>query len=232
MGTTMAGSSDLHLLADSEIIQRVLAGEVAAYEVIMRRHNQRLYRAARAILRDDDEAEDVLQETYVRAYQHLRDFAGEAQFSTWLTRIAVNEALARLKRRERVSDVAGTREARTQAMDILESHAPGPEQQLLEAETRNLLEAAIDALPEAYRVVFVLREIEEMHTAEAAACLDLSEETVKVRLHRARRMLRRELLARAGAASTQAFTFMGERCDRLVRSVLDALGSAGGPQAT
>jgi RNA polymerase sigma-70 factor (ECF subfamily) len=222
---TTAGTSQLHLLTDGELVERVLAGELSTYEVIMRRHNQRLYRAARAILRDDDEAEDVLQHTYVRAYQHLHDFAGEAQFSTWLTRIAVNESLARLKRRQRISDPAGTDQARGQTMDLLESPTPNPEQRLLEVETRRVLEAAIDTLPEAYRVVFMLREIEEMSTAEAAACLELSEDVVKVRLHRARRMLRRELYARTGAASAQAFLFMGERCDRVVRSVLDALAS-------
>ncbi len=223
MGTTTIEISELGLLADGEIVQRVLAGEVDAYEVIMRRHNQRLYRAARAILRDDDEAEDVIQETYVRAYQHLADFAGEAQFSTWLTRIAVNEALARLRGRRRVSDAGGDREGRREAMDLFESPSAGPEQQLLEGETRRVLEAAIDALPEPYRVVFVLREIEEMDTAQTAACLDLTEETVKVRLHRSRRMLRRELYARAGAASAEAFLFGANRCDRVVRSVLEAV---------
>jgi RNA polymerase sigma-70 factor (ECF subfamily) len=167
----------------------------------------------------------------VRAYQHLRDFAGEAQFSTWLTRIAVNEALSRRRHRQRVSDLAYTDDARRQMMDLFESPTPGPERQLLEAETRRILESAIDDLPDAYRVVFVLREIEEMNTAEAAACLDLTEETVKVRLHRARRMLRRELCARTGSASTQAFQFMGERCDRVVRSVLDSLSAASGPEA-
>jgi RNA polymerase sigma-70 factor (ECF subfamily) len=212
--------------ADSEIIQRVLAGDVDAYEVIMRRHNQRLYRAARAILRNDDEAEDVIQEAYVRAYQHLRDFAGEAQFSTWLTRIAVNEALARLRLRHRIADAAESGDDRREPMERFASPGPGPEQQAVESEIRRVLEAAIDTLPEPYRVVFVLRQIEEMDTANTAACLDLSEETVKIRLHRSRRMLRRELSARAGAASSQAFLFKADRCDRVVRAVFAALRSS------
>ncbi len=229
MGATTIGISELVLLSDNEIVQRVLAGEIEAYEVIMRRHNQRLYRAARAILRSDDEAEDVIQETYVRAYQHLRDFAGEAQLSTWLTRIAVNEALSRLRRHQRISDGGEDGEARRQTMERFESQAPGPEQQLLEGETRKVLEAAIDALPEPYRVVFVLREIEEMDTADTAACLELSEETVKIRLHRSRRMLRRRLAERTGAASAQAFLFKADRCNRVVRAVLAAIASAGRP---
>jgi RNA polymerase sigma-70 factor (ECF subfamily) len=227
MGTTTAAITDLHPPADEELVRRVLAGEVAAYEVIMRRHNQRLYRALRAILRNDAEAEDVLQETYVRAYQHLRGFRGQSRFSTWLTRIAINEALARLRRRKRFSDLAGGDEAKGDAMDRIESRNPDPEQQLLESETRHLLEAAIDALPEPYRIVFALREIEEMDTAEAAEYLELTEETVKVRLHRAKRMLRRDLCARTGSAGKEVFAFMGERCDRVVHSVLEILGSSG-----
>lgn len=226
MGTTTA-ISESHPPADEELIQRVLAGDLAAYEPIMRRHNQKLYRAARAILRDDAEAEDVLQETYVRAYQHLRAFGGHSQFSTWLTRIAVNEALARLRRRKRFSDLAGSDEAKGDAMDRIESRNPDPEQQLLESETRHLLEAAIDALPEPYRLVFALREIQEMDTAETAEFLELTEETVKVRLHRAKRMLRRDLCARTGSAGKEVFAFMGERCDRVVHSVLEILGSPG-----
>lgn len=218
-----AALAELTSLSDNEVVRRVVEGDTGAYEALMRRYNQRLYRAARAILRDDDEAEDVLQETYVRAYQHLKQFAGEAQFSTWLTRIAVNECLSRLRRRKRIADLRPQANDEAPTMDSLKSPNAGPDEQLLAAETRSVLESAIDGLPKSYRTVFVLREVEGMSTAETAASLDLSEETVKVRLHRSRLMLRRGLYERAGAVSAQAFRFMGDRCDRVVRRVMHRL---------
>ncbi len=214
---------ELHGLEDSQIVEQVLAGEIAAYEILMRRHNQRLYRAARAILKNDDEAEDVLQETYTRAYQHLRQFSGHAQFSTWLTRIAVHESLARLRQWKRTAETPATDDPWRWTMDSFESSAPLPDEQVLSAETRAVLESAIDSLPDSYRLVFVLREVEGMSTAETAAALELTEETVKVRLHRGRHMLRRELYERVGEAGPEAFRFMGERCDRVVRIVLGLL---------
>jgi RNA polymerase sigma-70 factor, ECF subfamily len=219
----VAALAELTSLSDNEIVCRVVDGDTGAYEALMRRYNQRLYRAARAILRDDDEAEDVLQETYVRAFQHLRQFAGEAQFSTWLTRIAVNECLSRLRRRKRIADLSPRADDEAPTMDSLKSPNAGPDEQLLAAETRSVLESAIDGLPKSYRTVFVLREVEGMSTAETAASLDLSEETVKIRLHRSRLMLRRGLYERAGAVSAQAFRFMGDRCDRVVRRVMQRL---------
>jgi RNA polymerase sigma-70 factor (ECF subfamily) len=200
---------------DEEVVERVLAGEIAAFEVLMRRYNQRLYRVARSILRDDAEAEDVMQDTYVRAYQHLSQFAGRARFSTWLTRIAVHEALARSHRRARMTaldEVAGP----DGEIAMPTASTADPEYQASARETSRLLEEAILALPDAYRTVIMLRDIEEMTTAEAAACLDISEENLKVRLHRARALLRRELFARAGAASPSAFQFPAARCDRIV----------------
>ena len=208
-------AKQLEAWPDEEIVARVLEGETALYEIIMRRHNQRLYRAARAILRDDTEAEDVLQDTYVRAYQHLRQFAGRAKFSTWLTRIAVNEALARVERRNRFNAI----EDDESKSFVLESKMPDPESQAAQAEVRVLLEEAILALPEGYRTVLMLRDVEEMNTAEAAEVLDMTEENVKVRLHRARALLRKELYARAGAKTSSAFQFMATRCDRVVRGV-------------
>jgi len=202
---------------DEEVVARVLDGDTAAFEIIMRRYNQRLYRAARAILRDDSEAEDVMQDAYVRAYQHLRQFAGRAKFSTWLTRIAVHEALARVQRRRRyeaIDDCQRNGDSMTFA-----SSTPNPEQQVASAETKGLLERAILALPESYRTVLMLRDVEELSTAETAECLDLSEENVKVRLHRARALLRRELYARVGESRDAAFSFMAARCDRIVERV-------------
>lgn len=203
--------------SDEEIIRRVLDGETALYEIIMRRYNQRLYRAARAILRDDGEAEDVLQDTYVRAYQHLGQFAGRAQFSTWLTRIAVHEALARVRRRDRLEQIEPA-EGKNGGF-MLRAKGPDPESQTAQAEIGHLLEEAILSLPEIHRTVLMLRDVEEMSTEEAAAALDITEENVKVRLHRARAMLRKELFARAGAKASSAFQFMGARCDRVVREV-------------
>jgi RNA polymerase sigma-70 factor, ECF subfamily len=206
-------------LTDAELVRWVVAGESTCFEVLMRRHNRRVYRAARAILRDDAEAEDVAQDAYVRAYQHLAQFEGRASFSTWLTRIVVHEALARVRRRARKEEIDGMDEARKNRLQAL-STSVTPELSASAAEVRTLLENSIDALPDSYRHVFVLRDVEEMSTQEAAECLGISEDNVKMRLHRARAQLRRELYARAGAKSSSAFQFMGDRCDRMVAEVM------------
>ena len=189
--------------SDEEVVARVLQGESALFEIIMRRYNQRLYRVARAILRDDGEAEDVMQDAYVRAYQHLNQFAGRAKFSTWLTRIAVHEALSRSRRRSRFDDLDTAVESNGDR--IMTSTDPSPEQQAFSGELKTLLETAVLALPEHYREVVVMRDVEEMSTNEVAVVLDISEENVKVRLHRARALLRRELFAHAGSAAASAF---------------------------
>lgn len=207
--------------SDEEVVARVLDGETALFEIIMRRYNQRLYRVAHSILRDDAEAQDVMQDAYVRAYQHLDQFAGRAKFSTWLTRIAVHEALARAHRRSRVQGLDAEPYGGT--MDPLVSKTPDPEQQASDRELVALLQSAVLALPANYRSVLVLRDIEEMSTSDTAEALELTEENVKVRLHRARALLRRELFARAGAQRGQAFPFMGTRCDRMVEAVMKRL---------
>ena len=183
-------------ISDEEVVRRVRAGETALFEVVMRRYNQRLYRVARAILRNDAEAEDVMQQAYVNAYRHLDQFAGLARFSTWLTRIAVHEALARSRRRGRFDEQETVDEWNGDAMDALKSPGPDPERQAFAGELRTLIESAIEALPEHYRAVFVMRDVEGMSTAESADCLDITEETAKTRLHRAR-MLLRDALYRA-----------------------------------
>lgn len=208
-------------LTDEQVVQRVLGGDTASFEILMRRYNQRLYRAARSILHNEHEAEDVMQETYVRAYQHLRQFEGRAKFSTWLTRIAVHEALARTRRRNRF--VEPSPDASEDPMNRVPTSAPNPEQAASAGELSHLLEQAIDALPDAYRSVFILRDVEEMSTEETAGCLEITEENVKTRLHRARAMLRRELYARAGAGSPAAFQFMATRCDRVVERVFERI---------
>lgn len=209
-------------LTDEHVVERVLQGETALFEIIMRRYNQRLYRVARVILRDDAEAEDVMQDAYVRAYQHLRQFAGKAKFSTWLTRIAVHEALARVEKRGRMSAIEDLTESAGENMTFASREA-SPEQQAAAAEVKVLLESAILALPEGYRSVLMMRDIEELSTAETAESLEISEENVKVRLHRARALLRKELYARAGETRSAVFPFMGERCDLVVRLVLDRI---------
>ena len=207
-------------LPDDEVVQRVRRGETSLFEILMRRYNQRLYRVARAILRDEAEAEDVMQHAYVAAYTHLDQYAGRAQFSTWLTRIAIYEALARARRRGR--EVGPWDGADDDAVSLLRSAWPDPEQQVLEGEMRNLLESAIESLPVPYRSVFVLREVEGLSTAETAECLGVSGDVVKTRLHRARVLLREELIERAGPASA-VYPFPCPRCDRVVNAVFARL---------
>lgn len=225
MATAQSSLAAAAQLSDEEVIARVLEGETALFEIIMRRYNQRLYRVARSILRDDGEAEDVMQDAYVRAYQHLSQFEGRSKFSTWLTRIAVHEALARLHRRRNIEELDAMiqpEQERLQATHCEPAFA-SPEQSASRRELALLLEEAIERLPEKYRTVFVLREIEEASTAEAAESLELTEENVKVRLHRARALLRRDLYARAGNAAADVMPFYAPRCDRVVAAVLERI---------
>jgi RNA polymerase sigma-70 factor (ECF subfamily) len=211
----LQGSPDL---TDEQIVTQVLAGETAAFEILMRRHNQRLYRAARAIVKDEREAEDVVQQAYVNAYTHLRQFDSRARFSTWLTRIAIHEALARARRQGRytpLDDDSGNVE-----QIMARQSPPDPERQAFAHELAGVLEAAIDTLPDGYREVFVLRQVEGLSTADTAECLGVSDDVVKTRLSRARAALREDLLARAGLAVQNAFSFQGARCDRIVAGVL------------
>jgi RNA polymerase sigma-70 factor, ECF subfamily len=229
---TMAGmpvleKARVECWVDEEIVRRVLQGDAILFELLMRRHNQRVYRAIRSILRDDCESEDVMQEAYVSAYEHLAQFEGRAQFSTWLTRIAVNEALKRLAARGRLDPLDDQQyEGEEGAVAEFTSNSPTPESCTFNNELKGLLEEAILALPVTYRTVLVLREVEEMSTAETAEVLSLTDANVKVRLHRAHEMLRGALYARAGGTSTQAFGFHASRCDRVVRTVLERLDSS------
>lgn len=212
---------------DDVIVHRVLEGDSILFELLMRRHNQRIYRAIRSILRDDSECEDVMQEAYVRAYEHLAQFEGRAQFSTWLTRIAVNEALKRLNTRGKLDSLDEEQyEGEDGTMPAFQSKSPTPEAVVSGSEVRGLLEEAIMALPRPYRSVIILRDVEEMSTAETADVLSLTDSNVKVRLHRAHELLRTELFARAGASSIQAFSFHAIRCDRVVQAVFDRLDLA------
>jgi RNA polymerase sigma-70 factor (ECF subfamily) len=210
-------------LSDEQVVALVLEGQTALFEVLMRRHNERIYRAARAILRDERESEDVMQQAYVNAYAHLRQFDRRAQFSTWLTRIAVNEAISRARKRGRYQsldeDAPGASET-----SMSTQQPPDPERQAFTRELSTLLEAAVDTLPDGHREVFVLRDVEGLSTAEAAESLGVSVDVVKTRLSRARAALRRQLFERAGMAASNAFTFQRPRCDRVVAAVMARIG--------
>ena len=203
-------------ISDGEVVARILAGDTALFEILMRRHNGRIYRAVRAILGDDTDAEDVMQQAYLNAFRSLRQFAGDAQFSTWLTRIAVNEALLR-RRKRGAAFVEGDEATMLRAVD---ERTPDPEQQASTAELRDVVEGEVAALPDAYRLVLMMRDIEGLSTAETAASIGVSEDVVKTRLHRARAMLRESLYRRAGGSLHAAFSFGNERCDRVVASVM------------
>jgi RNA polymerase sigma-70 factor, ECF subfamily len=173
-----------------------------------------LFRIIRGILNNEVEAEEVMQEAYVRAYEHLDQFAGRAKFSTWLTKIAVYEAYARLKQRQRTSSFDNYME------ELMATSDRSPEERTFDSEMRSLLERAVESLSDDYRTVLIMRDIEGMSTTETAECLNITEQNVKVRLFRARAMIRRQLFERAGAASSKAFLFLGDRCDRVVETVL------------
>ena len=206
------------LLSDEQVVARVLAGQTALFEVLMRRHNERIYRAARAILRDEHEAEDVMQQAYVNAYSHLRQFDGRSKFSTWLTRIAVHEALARARHRGRYKTMDG--DDSVADMPAAFDAAPDPERLAISHELGALVESAIDRLPDGAREVFMLRQVEGMNTEEVAVALNVSEAVVKTRLSRARGAIRRELFEHAGLAASNTFRFLRPRCDRVVSAVL------------
>ena len=208
-------------MTDAQLIAAVCAGDTRRFEELMRRYNQRVYRVARAIVKDEAEAEDVMQQAYLNAFTHLRQFADRARFSTWLTRIVIHEALGR-RRKARPADQT-VHESEGDAMSQVESTAPSPERQAYASELKRLVEQSVDALPDTYRAVFMLRDIEGLSTAETAEGLDLGEEAVKTRLHRARAILRRELFARAGGATADAFTFGLSRCDAIVQRVFAEL---------
>ena len=203
-------------LTDEEVVARVRAGDTHLFEVLMRRYNQRLYRAVRAILQNDADAEDALQQTYLNAYRHLAQFEGRARFSTWLTRIAVYEALSRRRRAQDKPLGSGDDEQ----VERVVSAAPDPERQTYAGELGTLLESALAALPHGYRSVFMLREVDGLNTAETAQQLRVSEGTVKTRLHRARDLLQRKL---HDVTAAEAFRFDGSRCDRMVAAVMSQL---------
>ncbi len=215
---TIAEAVAFAALTDAEAVGRVLDGDTAFFEILMRRHNQRIYRAVRAVLGSEDEVEDVMQQAYLNAYQHLRQFAGGAQFSTWLTRIAINEAIARKRKRNGFAQ-----ENEEMTLMLVDEKTPDPEQQASASELREVMEREVAALPETFRTIFVLRDVEGLSTAEAAQVLGISEVLAKQRLHRARTQLRENLYRRAGVSLASIFSFGNERCDRVVAAVMARL---------
>lgn len=205
---------------DEALVERARRGESAAFALLMRRHNQRVYRVVRSVLREAGDIEDVMQQAYLSAFLHLDQFAGHARWSTWVCRIALNEAIARLRQRGRFVPLDSASEA-----DMTENspEQPDPEHAAARRELGEVLEDAVDRLPEMYRTVLVLREIEEMSTAETAAVLGVREDVVKTRLFRARAALREHLDRRIGEELPRAYSFGRDRCDRLVEAVLARL---------
>lgn len=214
--------------SDGELLVRLRAGEPAAYAILMRRNNQRLYRLARGILDDEMEAEEAVQEGYLRAFTHLDGFKGEASLATWLARIVLNEALGRRRRRRPMADLDSMAETLSgrDGLPLTGTVEPSPEQAIARQEIRRAIERAVDALPPAFRSVFMLRALEQLSVSATAACLAIPEDTVKSRFHRANKLLRGALAAEFGPWLDGAFPFLGARCDRLTGTVLHRLGLA------
>lgn len=214
---------DKSRISDAEVVDRVLRGEKELYELLMRRHNQKLYRTIRCYLKREGEAEDAMQDTYLRAYEKLHQFRNDSRFSTWLIRIGINTALGKLREAKRLAPAATLE-------DILDNHIilqmpepsrMNPEKIAIQKEVKQLLEKAVDRLPEKYRIIYVLREMEDIAVAEICQCLDLSESNVKVRLHRAKSMLKEDLYKLS--ISRDVFEFGSRHCDAVVARVMTAL---------
>lgn len=224
IASRVAGRSD-----DAELVRRALARDGMAFRTIMERHNRRLYRVARSILRNDSDAEDVVQEAYVKAFARLDGFRGESGLATWLSRIVMNEALGRLRRERPMVELDALEARRTEAQIIPFPHSgpsDDPERTMAQREILQLVEQATDNLPEIFRIVFVTRVIEGMSVEETAELLGLQPETVKTRLHRARRLVREQLDKQIGPVLMDAFPFAGRRCERMTNAVMKQLGLA------
>jgi RNA polymerase sigma-70 factor (ECF subfamily) len=234
----MNQANALHLQtasADADLAGRLRNGDAAAFHILMQRYNQRLFRLARGILRDPSDAEDAVQDAYVLAFTHMDQFREAASLATWLSRIVLNEAFRRLRQRRNMSELDGNDDFTggspiAQVIPFPSAQTPtNPEEDVARAEIRRVLERAIDNLPDMFRVVFILREIEQMSVEETAACLDIPADTVKTRLHRARRLLGHSLRHQLLPNLTGVFPFGGERCSRIVAKVLERLGLPGRP---
>lgn len=207
-------------LSDEEVIQRVMDGKVRMFEVILRRYNQTLYRITRSYLSDEEQCREIVQRAYVRAYEHLDQFRGEAQFSTWLIRITINEALRYIKQENRFTDhEIQAPDNRTVHESLIDQE--DPEHSIAQSDLNRLLQKAIDALPSKYRSVFIMREIEQMNTGDTADSLNISRSNVKVRLHRAKNMLQDTL--KGQVIEADILEFKGNQCDTMVATVMDTI---------
>lgn len=212
-------------LSDLALVQRTMRGDDKAFEIIMRRNNRALYRAARSILQDDAEAEDAVQEAYLRAYRALDSFQGESKLTTWLTRIVINEALQKMRKRKQEMGTISLENVVNLEMHLDTANEgkvspDNPEAAAMRGQTRKLLEHKIDQLPSAFRTVFILRALEEMSVEETASCIGITEATVRTRFFRAKSLLRESLAKEIDVVFEDAFAFAGERCDRIVSTVL------------
>ncbi|MFD2245275.1 RNA polymerase sigma factor [Pontibacter ruber] len=225
MKTLLSHINQAHRVSDTEVVERVLAGEKEFYEILMRRHNQKLYRIIRSYLHDEEEVEDAMQDTYLKAYKNLSQFSFKAQFSTWLIRIGINEALGRLRQQKKLAAFHDQKDNLSELtlLQLPDTKNMNPEHKAIQKEVKQLLEKAIDKLPAAYKTIYMLREVEEMSVTEVAACLNLSESNVKVRQHRARLLLKERLYEMS--VNSEVFEFGSRRCDRMVEKVMGALPS-------
>lgn len=215
-------------MSDNDLVFQIIAGNKPAFETLMRRYNPRLFRVARSILKQDADAEDALQEAYIHAFLHLAAFRSEALFSTWLTRIVINESLGRLRKNRQWNNVIDLHE-NISDIDLAEGtimktgHHSEPEHQVLQNEIRLLIEQKLDTLPPLLRLVFILRAIEEVPATEVASLLEVPETTVRTRFFRARHLMQEALSQEVEAAYGNVFAFDGERCDRIVAAVMARL---------
>ena len=213
------------IASDMALVRRALAREADAFRIIIKTHNQRLYRIARGVVRNNAEAEDIVQEAYLRAFANLAAFRGDASLATWLTRIVINEALGRLRKRKRHVPMPENLEAQIIRFPL--NPSDDPERTMAQRQILGLVERATDSLPDVYRTVFVARVIEGLSMEETAALLSIKPETVKTRLHRARALVRKALDDEIGPVLLDAFPFAGRRCDRLTEVVMKRLGFEG-----
>lgn len=224
--------AELRGRSDEELVAFARRGGESAVRELIRRNNRRLFRVARAVVRSDGEAEDIVQETYVRAFTGLDTFRGESRFATWLTRIAMNEALQRVRKRRPTAELSELETAAASEGRIImfpiSSTPPGADSEVGRSQVRAFLEKAVDELPEAFRIVFILRDIEDMSTEETASQLCLRPETVKTRLHRARSLMRKAIEKHLSASFSELFPFDGARCEKMADRVIDRL-RGGGP---
>lgn len=222
METLKIGDYESFKMADELVVQRVLKGEKELFEILLRRYNQTLYRVIRGYLQEEQDVEDAMQDTYLKAYEKLYQFQGKSGFSTWLIRIGINEALLRIRTLKKQSLSAyKTDDYPENIIQLPDSKHINPESQIIHQETRQLLEHAIDQLPEKYKVVYILKEVEGMENDAIASCLELSDSNVKVRLHRAKTILKETLYKISSTADI--FEFGNSRCDRIVNYVMNAI---------